>query len=440
MFHIAPARIRQRRHRRGARQVCGRATDGGGRLQGHPTSAGGGRDEGALASPRPQTRDQVPPEAVPARPRFAWNFGEVSGALGDLGTFLPHIVGAITVVGMDPTGILTSFGLFYIVSGVFYGVPIAVQPMKAASAAVLIEPMAPAAIAGAGLVIGAVFLVLGLTGVVSRLARVLPKTITAGLQLGLGLSLAGLGLRLIERQIWLGLATSALTLVLMRYRRAPVALVSIVAGVVAGQVFGLAPPFPALHFGLHLPHVTIPDWAQVLHGAEYAVLPQIPLTLTNAIIVTAALSRQLFPGEAHPVNERNLAITTGLGNLIAAPFGGYLMCHGAGGMAGHYRFGARSATAPVLIGGVFIVLGVVFGRDGYALLKTIPDSVLGGLLLFSGIELALSARLQDHQGEDFFLVLLMAAIGVAINPAAAFMVGLPAAYAFKRGWLSLHKP
>jgi predicted benzoate:H+ symporter BenE len=374
-----------------------------------------------------------------ARSRFAWNMGEVSGSLGDLGTFLPHIVGAITVVGMDPTGILTTFGLFYALSGAFYGIPMAVQPMKAASAAVLIEPMDPAAIAGAGLVIGAFFLVLGMTGVVSRLARVLPGSIASGLQLGLGLSLAGLGLRLIETQIWPGVAVSALMLVLMRYKRSPAALVAVVVGVGLGQILGIAPPFPTLDFGLHLPHLVIPSWAQVLHGTEYAVLPQIPLTLTNAIIVTAAVSRQLFPKELHPVNERNLAITTGLGNLLAAPFGGYPMCHGAGGIAGHVRFGARTATAPVLIGLLVLALGLTLGRSGYALLKTIPDAVLGGLLLFSGIELALSAKLQDQKGEDLFLVLSMAAIGVAINPAAAFAVGLPTAYAFKRGWLALHK-
>jgi len=381
-----------------------------------------------------------PAEDEPAtltRPRFAWNIGEVSGSLGDLGTFLPHIVGAITVVKMDPTGILTTFGLFYAFSGVFYGIPMAVQPMKAASAAVLIEPMDPAAIAGAGLVIGAFFLILGVTGVVSRLARALPGSIAAGLQLGLGLSLAGLGIRLIETQIWLGVAISALMLGLMRYRRSPVALVAVLAGIGVGQVFGIAPPFPTLDFGLHLPHLVIPTWAQILHGTEYAVLPQIPLTLTNAIIVTAAVSRQLFPREIHPVNERNLAITTGLGNLLAAPFGGYLMCHGAGGIAGHVRFGARTATAPVLIGLVFIVLGVGLGESGYALLRTIPDAVLGGLLLFSGIELALSSKLHEHQGGDLFLVLLMAAIGVALNPAAAFAVGLPTAYAFKRGWIRI---
>jgi predicted benzoate:H+ symporter BenE len=324
-------------------------------------------------------------------PVFGWSVGEVSGSLGDLGTFLPHIVGAITVVGMAPTGILTTFGLFYALSGAFYGVPMAVQPMKAASAAVLIEPMQPGAIAGAGLVIGAFFLLIGATGVVSRLARILPPTIAAGLQLGLGLSLAGLGVRLMEKQLWLGVVASAFMLLLMRYRRAPVALAAVIAGIIVGQLLGMAPPFPHLDFGLHLPQLIIPSWSQIVHGTKNAVLPQIPLTLTNAIIVTAAVTRQLFPNEVNPVTERNLALTTGLGNLLAAPFGGYLMCHGAGGIAGHVRFGARTATAPVLIGLVFVVLGIGFGESGYALLKTIPEAVVGGLLLFSGLELALSS-------------------------------------------------
>jgi predicted benzoate:H+ symporter BenE len=373
--------------------------------------------------------------ATLTRPRFAWNMGEVSGSLGDLGTFLPHIVGAITVVKMDPTGILMTFGLFYAFAGAFYGVPMAVQPMKAASAAVLIEPMDPAAITGAGLVIGAVFLILGITGVVSRFARALPGSVAAGLQLGLGLSLAALGIRLIETQIWLGVAVSALMLGLMRFQRSPAALLAVLVGIAVGQVLGIAPPFPIPDFGLHLPHLVLPTWTQILHGTEYAVLPQIPLTLTNAIIVTAAVSRQLFPNEQHPVNERNLAITTGLGNLLSAPIGGYLMCHGAGGIAGHVRFGSRTATAPALIGLVFVLLGIGFGESGYGMLKTIPDAVLGALLLFSGIELALSSKPHEHQAGDLFLVLLMAAVGVALNPAAAFAAGLPLAYAFKRGWL-----
>src|SRR5438270_2671585 len=205
--------------------------------------------------------------------------------------------------------------------------------------------------------------------------------------------------------------------------------IAVVVGVGVGRFPGIARPLSKLEFGLHLPHLTLPGWQDIVHGTTYAVLPQIPLTLTNAIIVTAAVSRQLFPKELHPVNERNLAITTGLGNLFAAPFGGYLMCHGAGGIAGHVRFGARTATAPVLIGLAFVVLGIGFGSSGYALLRTIPDAGLGGLLMFSGLELALSSKPQEYRNGDLFLVLLIAAIGVALNPVAVFAVGLPLAYA-----------
>src|SRR5919106_191065 len=63
--------------------------------------------------------------------------GEVGGAFGDLGTFLPHVLGAITVAGLAPVGVLLSFGAIYVASGLFYRVPIPVQPMKAVSAVLL---------------------------------------------------------------------------------------------------------------------------------------------------------------------------------------------------------------------------------------------------------------------------------------------------------------
>src|SRR3546814_7316212 len=125
----------------------------------------------------------------------------------------------------------------------------AVQPMKAASAAVLIEPMDPAAIAGAGLVIGAFFLLVGLTGLVDRIARAIPPAVAAGLQLGLGLSLAALGIRMAGAQLWLGCVVAILVIVLMRSSRIPVALVALLSGVALGQATGISPRFPALETG-----------------------------------------------------------------------------------------------------------------------------------------------------------------------------------------------
>lgn len=123
-----------------------------------------------------EARNDTLPSPARRQRRFRWGMQEVSGALGDLGTFLPHIIGAITVVGMAPASIFVTFGLFYALGGAFYGLPIAVQPMKAASAVVLIEPMEPGAIAAAGLVLGAFFFLVGVTGLVERLARIVPDT------------------------------------------------------------------------------------------------------------------------------------------------------------------------------------------------------------------------------------------------------------------------
>ncbi|HEY5409976.1 MAG TPA: hypothetical protein VIJ94_04535, partial [Caulobacteraceae bacterium] len=84
-----------------------------------------------------------------------------------------------------------------------------------------------------------------------------------------------------------------------------------------------------------------------------------------------------------------------------------------------------------------VALGLFLGSSGYQLLRVIPDAVLGGLLLFSGLDLALSSKPGDYKDADLFLVLAMAAIGVAVNPAAAFAAGLPLAYAIKHRWLKL---
>lgn len=163
------------------------------------------------------------------------------------------------------------------------------------------------------------------------------------------------------------------------------------------------------------------------------VVPQIPLTLTNAIIVTAAVTHELFPKEQHHVTERNLAISTGVGNLLAAPFGGYLMCHGAGGITGHYRFGARSATAPLLIGATFLVIGVALGNGAMPVFALIPAAVLGSLLFFSGLELALAAKPETFVGSELFVAVLVATVSVATNPAFAFVLGLLVAYGLRRG-------
>ncbi len=378
---------------------------------------------------RSQSADSAPRYA---RSRFIFRPGEVGGALGDLGTFLPYVIAAITVVGMNPTGVLVSFGLFYLAAAAVYGVPMGVQPMKAASAVALVQYMAPGEVAGAGLVIGAFFLVAGATGGVTRLARIVPRAVTAGIQLGLGASLAFLGLRLLAETIWIGVAVCAVMLALLRNPRVPAAIAGLAAGIALAYAAGTLPPFPDIRPGIYLPHLVWPAWEDVLRGARNLAVPQIPLTLTNAIIVTAAITRDLFPKELHGVDERSLALSTGIGNLLAAPIGGFPMCHGAGGIAAHYRFGARSATAPALMGIACLCLGLFLGDDATAVLSLVPPAVLGALLVFSGLELASPANTLGGGGRDRLVALGVAALSIITNPAVAFIAGLAVALAADR--------
>ena len=366
------------------------------------------------------------------RPRFVFDLKEISGALGDLGTFLPHVLGAITVAGLSPAGVFVSFGLFYLGSGFRYGIPIAVQPMKAASAAVLIQGMTPAEVAAGGLIIGLFFLIAGATGLIAFLARITSPWITAGIQLGLGLALAWLGLRLAWSQPILGVAVAAIMALLLLKGRIPAALVGLAVGVGLAFVLGINREIPSVDLGLYLPHGVMPGPQDFLRASYLAVLPQIPLTLTNALIVTAALAKQWFPKEEHHVTVRNLSLSTGVANILAAPLGGYMMCHGAGGLAGHYRFGARTGGAGVIIGVIFLSLGLFLGSGGVALLSLIPTAVVGSLLLFSGLELAASARVWSFPRWTGGLALGVAALALGLNPAVAFGAGLAVAWLLRR--------
>jgi predicted benzoate:H+ symporter BenE len=97
------------------------------------------------------------------------------------------VIGALTVAGLAPAGVLCGFAAFLIATGLFYSLPLPVQPMKAISAVIVTGGLRPGEVAAAGIMIGTVLLVLGITGWIARLARAIPQSVSAGLQLGLGL-------------------------------------------------------------------------------------------------------------------------------------------------------------------------------------------------------------------------------------------------------------
>jgi MFS superfamily sulfate permease-like transporter len=361
---------------------------------------------------------------VPSTPRNHRSIvQEASGACGDLGTFIPHVIGAMTVAGLAPSGVLFGFGAFLISTGLFYGLPIPVQPMKAVSAVMLTGGLRPGEVAAAGMMLGVVLLVLGITGWIGRLARMIPQSVSAGLQLGLGLLMGKLGVTLMLEAPWIGVPALVLLIVLSRVRRCPAAPITLAAAAVAGWASSSAAIAPGVGFASSLPQLVIPTWAEIWRSLEIAVIPQLSLTLTNAVIVTASLSRELFPASASIASERNLALSSGFANVLLCPFGAMPMCHGAGGLAAQYRFGARTGLAPIIFGVVVLVLAVGFANHAAALFAIIPVGAVGALLILAGTDLAISRRLFDGKASCWWVIGVTAFVTLTVNPALGLILG-----------------
>jgi hypothetical protein len=349
---------------------------------------------------------------------------ECSGACGDLGTFIPHVIGAMTVAGLAPFGVLFGFAIFLIATGAFYGLPLPVQPMKAISAVILTGGLRPGEVAAAGVVIGAILLVLGVTGWIGRLAQLIPQSVSAGLQLGLGLLMAVLGLKLILETPVIGFAALALLAVLGRIPHCPAALLVLAGAATVGWAGGSSIELSGGQAAPALPQLIIPSAAEIWRSITLAVLPQLSLTLTNAVIVTAAIARELFPtGHAAASSERNLALSSGLANLLLCPFGAMPMCHGAGGLQAQYRFGARTGLAPIVFGAVLLVLALGFADRAADLLSLIPSGAVGALLILAGSDLAISRRLFDGKPSCMPVIGVTALVTLTVNPAIGLALG-----------------
>ena len=201
----------------------------------------------------------------------------------------------------------------------------------------------------------------------------------------------------------------------------------LLAATFAAWSTGEAAPPSSIHVALTLPVFSLPDPAEFWRGLAQGAVPQLPLTLTNAVLVTAALCRALYPAQAARASERNLLLSTGLANLLLAPFGAMPMCHGAGGVQAQHRFGARTGLASIVLGTVLLVLALGFSGSAAALLAAIPSGAVGALLLVAGGDPALSRRLFDARPSCWPVIGITAAATLLADPALALVSGWLAA-------------
>ncbi|MCK5099925.1 MAG: putative sulfate/molybdate transporter [Desulfobacteraceae bacterium] len=398
------------------------------------------------------------------KPQYQFNRLELAGSFGDLGTLLPLSIGMIMINGLNPSGLFLSIGLFYILSGMYYGVTVPVQPMKVIGAYAIAMALSASQIAASGFLVGCFLLIIGGTGAIGFIGKYIPKSVIRGVQMATGTLLMAQGVKFvigtskyqllqsaaepylsiqsmgpIPINIIIGIIAGITTLLFLDNKKFPGGLLVICSGLIVGIFFGTHIGFNELKLGIYLPKLLpfgFPTGADFSFALMILVLPQIPMTLGNAVVANADLSEQYFAEDSKKVTHKALCFSMSIANFFSFFVGGMPLCHGAGGLAAHYRFGARTAGSNLMIGIIFIALATFLGIHTLALIKLIPFSVLGVLLIFAGSQLAITI-IDIKKRKDLFVSLVMLGITLASNLAIGFGVGIILAYALKSNKLTI---
>jgi SulP family sulfate permease len=390
--------------------------------------------------------------------RIRFNRLELAGSLGDLGTLLPIAIAMVLVNGLNPMGLFFSIGVFYIISGLYFGVTVPVQPMKVIGAYAIATALSGDQILASSLLMGACLLISGLTGAIDLIRRATPQAVIRGVQLSTGTLLMSGGVKFmigtsrfqamqdavepylafqsvgpVPISLIIGGLAAVLTLFLLDNKRFPAGLIVVLGGLLTGLALGARIDMQGQALGLYLPEILPFGWPGKMDFsfALFAlVLPQLPMTLGNAVLAYTDLSKQYFAERSHKVTNRAACISMALANFFSFFLGGMPLCHGAGGLAAHYRFGARTAGSNLMIGLIFLLLALVLGSNVISMLNLLPMAVLGVLLVFAGSQLTLTV-MDLTTRKDFFVATLILGITLASNLAVGFISGLIVAHILK---------
>ena len=374
---------------------------------------------------------------------FKFVLWETGGAFGDLGTLLPLLVALILVNQVSSTGSFLVVGLAYILAGLYYRIPIPVQPLKAMAAIAIATGLSASIISASGLLMAGLLLLLAVTGVIGLIAKLFPIPIIRGIQLSVAVLLIKAGVTLASKPQgfigqqgamhnfvgvpigWLLAIGSGILLIIFRHnRRLPVALIVLAFGFLASILWGPIGRLAQLKLGLALPTPGLPALSDFGTALILLVIPQIPLTLGNAVFAAADTARSYFGDKAHRVTYKSLLSTMGIANLVAGLLGGFPVCHGSGGVTAHFKLGARTGIANLIIGSLFVVLALFLDGNPLPLLSLLPYPVLGVMVAFIGLQHALLIR--DLRGWLNIAVVLLITLVTLVtgNLAIGFALGV----------------
>jgi hypothetical protein len=314
---------------------------------------------------------------------FEFNLRELAGSMGDFGTLFPLAIGYIVVCGLNPAGFLVMMGLANIATGLIYKLPMPIEPMKVLAVMAIAQKWTPTMVYASGFSMGLVWLLVSITGFITLIEKITPISVIRGIQVSLGLLLAIQAAKMVLTWWVIGIASILIIVFFRKNRYAPAAIVLIVIGIIImllkGQLHLIAGP------QFSIPSLTKFSLIEVWQTFLLAGLAQIPLTATNAVIATSALIKSYWPEKQ--VSTRKLSLNMGIMNLIFPFFGGMPLCHGAGGLAGQYYFGARTGGTNIIEGTIEISLGLFLAYSIADLFSFFPTAIIGAMMFLVGLEL-----------------------------------------------------
>ena len=352
--------------------------------------------------------------------RFEW-----AGSIGDIGTDLPLLIAMISAAQLDLASTFIMFGLMQMLTGLVYGLPMPMQPLKAMAVLVISQKLPGSTLYAAGLVIGVLMLAFSASGLLERLKARIPHQVVRGLQLGLAFSLIKISLLnyifTSETQgLILALLAGVFYFLVKQKSRFPAAFIFILAGL----VFAFGVKGQDLSFlispKLSLPLLSSPELHELWPAFLILVLPQFPLSLANSVIATQQTVEDLFP--KRKISLKKIGLTYGVANVIAPFFSGVPLCHGSGGLAGHYGFGARTGGSVIIYGSFYLITGLFFSHALAQVMAFFPTPILGVILFFEAMVLLGLSRDLREEREKLGIALMVGAVCVLLPQ--GFLMGM----------------
>ncbi len=369
---------------------------------------------------------------------------EWNASIADLGTLLPLSFALAAFNGFQPAVLFFLWGIVFMLGGWWYKVPVSVQPLKAMTVIAISAGLPAEWLTTAAVFYGLLLLLLSLGGIVDWLQQWFSDAIVRGIQLGVGLILARKAVELVLSRGWFLNAESsssllgggvmvALALLLTLARRKSklplgllLALAFMLFAVFSGRVM------PALPAADSLLRPGLPDLSLLPDVMLLLIIPQLPLTLGNAMYAASDACHRFWPERSQKVSPKKLGVSIGLFDLFIGFFGGFPMCHGSGGIGAYKQFGGKTGGTVIIMGAILVLAAL--GGVSEALFW-IPVPLLAALLLLDSMRM-MALTLGLDRGYQWLVAVMVGMISLfSGNLTLALAAGLLLERVFFGAWL-----